>query len=182
MRVLLQSMPPTLHQATTDPRLHGRLLDTHRQVWDSLLWGHCSFLLGLFTRVHKVLLCPPRVYFPVLCKFWQLYGGVNGDLQQEDLCHKSSMDLWTQWTWVWVNSGSWWLTGRPGVLQFMGLQRVGHDWVTELNWISSRNSLRETPRFSDLSAIQATFSPGKWHTELSIPVFLLGQDPMLCHP
>ena len=36
--------------------------------------------------------------------------------------------------WVWVNSGSWWWTGRPGVLQFMGLQRVGHDWVTELNW------------------------------------------------
>ena len=40
----------------------------------------------------------------------------------------------TQWTWVWVNSGSWWWTGRPGVLRFMGLQRVGHDWVTELNW------------------------------------------------
>ena len=40
----------------------------------------------------------------------------------------------TQWTRVWVNSGSWWRTGRPGVLQFMGLQRVGHDWATELNW------------------------------------------------
>ena len=38
----------------------------------------------------------------------------------------------TQWTWVWVNSGSWWWTGRPGVLQSMGLQRVGHDWATEL--------------------------------------------------
>ena len=41
----------------------------------------------------------------------------------------------TRWTWVWVNSGSWWWTGRPGVLRFMGSQRVGHDWVTELNWI-----------------------------------------------
>ena len=40
----------------------------------------------------------------------------------------------TQWTWVWVNSGSWWWTARPGVLRFMGSQRVGHDWVTELNW------------------------------------------------
>ena len=40
----------------------------------------------------------------------------------------------TQWTWVWVDSGSWWWTGRPGVLQFMGLQRVRHDWVTKLNW------------------------------------------------
>ena len=41
----------------------------------------------------------------------------------------------TQWTWVWVNSGSWWWTGRPGVLWFMGSQRVGHNWTTELNWI-----------------------------------------------
>ena len=40
----------------------------------------------------------------------------------------------TQWTWVWVDSGSWWWTGRPGVLQFMGSQRVRHDWATELNW------------------------------------------------
>ena len=40
----------------------------------------------------------------------------------------------TQWTWVWVNSGRWWWTGRPGVLWFMGSQRVGHDWATELNW------------------------------------------------
>ena len=40
----------------------------------------------------------------------------------------------TQWIWVWVNSGSWWWTGRPGVLWFMGLQRVGHNWATELNW------------------------------------------------
>ena len=40
----------------------------------------------------------------------------------------------TLWTWVWVNSGSWWWTRRPGVLRFIGSQRVGHDWVTELNW------------------------------------------------
>ena len=44
----------------------------------------------------------------------------------------------TRWTWVWVNSGSWWWTGRPGMLQFMGSQRVGHDWATELNWTDSR--------------------------------------------
>ena len=43
----------------------------------------------------------------------------------------------TRWTWVWVNSGSWWWTGRPGALQFMGMQRVGHDWATELNWTES---------------------------------------------
>ena len=44
----------------------------------------------------------------------------------------------TRWTRVWVNSGSWWWTGRPGVLQFMGSQRVGHDWGTELNWTELR--------------------------------------------
>ena len=47
-------------------------------------------------------------------------------------------DVWmaspTRWTWVWVNSGSWWWTGRPDVLQFMGWQRVGHHWVTKFNW------------------------------------------------
>ena len=50
----------------------------------------------------------------------------------------SGWDGWmaspTRWTWVWVNSGSWWWTGRPGVLWFMGSQRVGHDWATELDW------------------------------------------------
>ena len=49
-------------------------------------------------------------------------------------------DAWmaslTRWTWVLVNAGSWWWTGRPGVLQFMDSKRVGHDWATELNWES----------------------------------------------
>ena len=46
----------------------------------------------------------------------------------------------TQWTWVSVNSGSWWWIGRPGMVQSMGSQRVGHDWATELNWKSLRIS------------------------------------------
>ena len=40
----------------------------------------------------------------------------------------------TRWTWVWASSGSWWWTGKPGVLQSMGSQRAGHNWTTELNW------------------------------------------------
>ena len=48
-------------------------------------------------------------------------------------------DVWmaslTRWTWVWVSSGSWWWTRKPGMLLSMGLERVGHDWATELNWI-----------------------------------------------
>ena len=47
----------------------------------------------------------------------------------------------TQWTWVWVNSRSWWWTRRPGMLQSMGSQRVGHDWMTELNWIVLNNKV-----------------------------------------
>ena len=43
----------------------------------------------------------------------------------------------TRWAWIWVNSRTWWWTGRPGVLWFMGLQTVGHDWATELNWTES---------------------------------------------
>jgi len=42
----------------------------------------------------------------------------------------------TRWTSVWVSSGSWWLTGKPGVLQSIGLQRVKHNWATELNWMA----------------------------------------------
>ena len=74
-------MPSNLEQATTDPSICWELLDTHRQV-------SCGVTVPFsWVLVHKVLLCPPRVYFPVLCKFWQLYGGVNGNLLQEDLCH-----------------------------------------------------------------------------------------------
>ena len=63
------------------------------------------------------------------------------DWRQEEKGTTRGRDGWmaslTQWTWVWVNSGSWWWTGRPGVLQSMGSQRVKHNWVTELNWTES---------------------------------------------
>ena len=132
-------MPQITQQATVDPCLCWRLLDTHREVWLSLLWGHCSFLLD--PGMHKVLFVPSKSLFPWSCessviKFyspsksnslgilspfagspdwesvvdpstfatvwellwyncsavcgesaWQVYGGANGDLVQEDLCH-----------------------------------------------------------------------------------------------
>ena len=62
---------------------------------------------------------------------WErLRAGGEGDDRRWD----GWMASLTLWTWVWVNSGCWWWTGRPGVLQSMGSQRVGHNWVTELNW------------------------------------------------
>ena len=47
----------------------------------------------------------------------------------------------TCWTWVWASSGRWWWTGKPGVLQSVGSQRVGCDWATELNWMTSKEML-----------------------------------------
>ena len=54
--------------------------------------------------------------------------------QEEKGTTEDEMVGWTRWTWVWVDSGSWWWTGKPGVLWFMGSQRGGHSWATELNW------------------------------------------------
>ena len=49
----------------------------------------------------------------------------------------------TQWTWIWVSSGSWWRTGKPRMLQSMGLQRVRRDWATELNWTELKKIHKE---------------------------------------
>ena len=57
--------PPTLQQATADSRLHQMLLDTHGEVWVSLLWGHCSFLLG--PGAHRVVFVPSKSLFPQSC-------------------------------------------------------------------------------------------------------------------
>ena len=63
-----------------------------------------------------------------------MLGGIEAGGKGDDRGWGGWMASLTRWTWVWVNSGSWWWTGRPGVLQFMGSQRVRHDWATELNW------------------------------------------------
>ena len=90
--VLLQKAP-CRHCCTQCPKpttghhpcLHWRLLDTHMQVWVSL----CGVTAPLFWVMVPTwfYLCPARVCFPVLCKFWQLYSEVNCDLLQEDICH-----------------------------------------------------------------------------------------------
>ena len=50
----------------------------------------------------------------------------------------------TRWTWIWVGFGGWWWTGRPGVLRFMGSQRVRHNWVAELNWTECLQGFRHS--------------------------------------
>ena len=85
MWVLLHSLLPPLQQATTNLCLYWRL--------KTLPGKSGSVFCGITAPFSRVLvntrfcLCPPRVYFPVLCKFWQLYGGINGDLLQGGLCH-----------------------------------------------------------------------------------------------
>ena len=73
----------------------------------------------------------------------------------------------TQWTWFWASSWSWWWTGKPGVLQSMGLQRVGHKWATELNWYRFLNYSLNTSR-SFLSQSFALASPA-WNSLPSGP-------------
>ena len=88
MQALLKSIPLALQQATINPwrLLHWRLLDIHGQVWVSLLWGSLPLSPGSWCRQSSVCALQESV-FPVLCKFWQFYGGVNGNLLQEGLCH-----------------------------------------------------------------------------------------------
>ena len=75
------------------------------------------------------ILGPPDVNSWLIWYWERLKAGGEGDDREWDVWIATP----TQWAWVWVNSGSWWWTGRPGMLQFMGLQRVRQDWVTELN-------------------------------------------------
>ena len=63
-----------------------------------------------------------------------MLGGIGAGREGDDRGWDGWVASPTRWTWVWVNSRNWWWTGRPGVLQFMGSQRIGHDWATELNW------------------------------------------------
>jgi len=85
-----------------------------------------------------------------------LGAGVEGDDRGRDGWMVSP----TRWTWIWVISGSWWWTGRPGMLQFMGSQRVRHDWATELNWTECSISLE--------MATHSSIRAGKFHGQRSL--------------
>ena len=82
--------------------------------------------------------CEELIHWKRLCCWEGLGAGGEGD----DRGWVGWMASLTRWTWVWVNSGSWWGTGRPGVLWFMGSQRDRHDWATELNPNINRRYLK----------------------------------------
>ena len=94
-------------------------------------------------KAETPVLWPPHAKSWLIGKrlwFWEGLGAGEAD--------DGGWDGWmasrTRWTWIWVNSGSWWWTGRPGMLRFMGSQRVRHDWVTELNWTEGGSGNKES--------------------------------------
>ena len=74
---------------------------------------------------------PPHAKSWLIGRLW-CWEGLGAGREGDNRGWDGWMASLTRQTWVWVNSGSWWWTGRPGVLQFMGSQRVGHNWMTEL--------------------------------------------------
>ena len=98
--------------------LEGIMLKLKLQYFGHLMWGVDS--------LEKTL----------------MLGGIGGRRRRGQRGWDGWMASLTWWTWVWMNSGSWWWTGWPGVLRFMGLQRVGHDWATELNWKEDSSHFR----------------------------------------
>ena len=82
--------------------------------------------------------CEELTHWKRLWHWEGLGAGGEGDVRGWDGWMASP----TRWTWAWVNSGRWWWTGRPDVLWFMGSQRVGHDWATELKMEHVRDILR----------------------------------------
>ena len=99
-----------LKEISQEYSLEGLMLKLKLQYFDHLIWRTDSLEKTLMLGRLKV--------------------GGEGDNRGWDGWMVSP----TQWTWVWVDSRSWWWTGKPGVLQSMGSQRVRHDWATELNW------------------------------------------------
>ena len=84
-------------------------------------------------KAETLVLWPPHAKSWLIGKDW-CWEGLGAGWEGDDRGWDGWLVSLTCWTWVWVNSGTWWWTGRPGVLQFMWSQRVGHDWMTELNW------------------------------------------------
>ena len=105
----------------TSPSKRRSVLDVH---WKDWCWSWNSNTLATS--------CEQLTHWKRPWCWERLRAGGEGDNRGWD----GWMASLTQWTWVSVNFGSRWWTGRPGVLCFMGLQRVGHGWATEMNWVT----------------------------------------------
>ena len=97
------------------------------------------------------ILWPPDVKSQLIGKDSDAGERLKAGREGDDRGWGGWMTSLTRWTWVWVNSGSWWWTERPGVLRFMWSQRVGHDWVTELNW--TKVSWKDKPNLRQFTTV-----------------------------
>ena len=148
---------PTLsHSFSASVRWHGKVIIL---FWSTSLpfKNMCQNTLQMYERLHyetiisqgkttknweelRIELRSPislesqnRSFVPYWKRPW-CWEGLGAGGEGDDREWDGWMASPTPWAWVWVIFGSWWWTGRPGVLRFMGSQRVGHDWATELNW------------------------------------------------
>ena len=114
LRVSWTARRSNLKEISPEYSLEGLMRKLKLQYFGHLLWRTDSFVKTL------------------------MLGKLEGRRKRDDRGWDGWMASLTQWTWVWVKYGSWWWTGRAGVLQSMASQRVRHDWTTEMNW---RNKL-----------------------------------------
>ena len=103
-----RSKQSILKEISPEYSLEGLMLKLELQYFGQLMWR----------TLEKIL----------------MLGKIKGRRRGDDIGWDDWMASQTWWTRVWASSGSWWWTGKPGMLQSMWLQRVGHDWVTELNF------------------------------------------------
>ena len=126
----------------------------------------CS-LEGLMAEAETPVLWPPDV------KSWLIWKDPDAgkDWRWEEKGTTEDVDGWmaspTQWTWVWVNSEGWWWTGRPGILQSIGSQRLGHDWATEVMIRSG---------FWYYCGLHLSYPDGESRVLLSIPILSSGSQ------
>ena len=120
-----------------DPCYRKSVLSVH---WKDWCWSWSSNTLATW--------CKELTHWKRPWSWERLKAGREGDERGWD----GWMASLTRWTWAWASSGSWWWTGKPGVLQSLGSQGVGHDWATELNctvtvWVrwSPTQTYRLTP-------------------------------------
>ena len=140
----------------TSPFWRRSALNIH---WKDWCWGWNSNTLATW--------CKELTHWRRPWCWERLKAGGEGDNRGWDGWTASA----TQWTGVWVNSRSWWWTGRPGVLCFLGSQRVRHDWETELNW--TEVTMKELLLFN-CSVMSESLQPrGLQHSRLPCPSPLL---------
>ena len=117
-----------------------QLVHSEDQPWD--FFGRND------AKAETPVLWPPHAKSWLIEKDW-CWEGLGAGGEGDDRRWDGWMASLTRWMWVWVDSGSWWWTGRPGMLRFMGSLRVGQDWATELNWRKNTESTRNVKHQSN---------------------------------